>query len=83
MWPPARGMLEAWIAASAGGMRKPEPGGGITSGAPETHSSTTVSPELTVSSGGNAASNMPQRTVSGPADKRCVAILHPPLLRCS
>ena len=52
MWPPARWMLEAWIAASAGGMAKPEPGGGITSGAPETHSSTTVSPELMVSSGG-------------------------------
>ena len=52
MWPPARGRLDAWIAARAGGIVMPEPGGGITSGAPETHSSTTVSPEFTVSSAG-------------------------------
>ena len=52
IWPPARGMSAAWMAASAGGMAKPEPGGGITSGLPDTHSSTTVAPEGTVSTGG-------------------------------
>ena len=54
MCPGARGHWPAWIAASAGGMVRPEPGGGITSGPPETHSSTTVSPEFTVISGGKA-----------------------------
>ena len=74
MWPPARGRPEAWIAASAGGIVMPEPAGGMTSGAPETHSRTTVSPEFTVSSGGYAASTVPQRTVCGEAAIRCVAI---------
>ena len=48
-------------------MAKPEPGGGITWGPPETHSSTTVSPDCTVTTGGIAASKMPQRTVLGVA----------------
>ena len=65
MWPPARGIEDAWIAARAGGILNPDSGGGITSGAPDTHSSVTVSPESIVRSAGKPASNWPQRTVSG------------------
>ena len=65
MCPPARGMPDAWIAASAGGIAMPRPAGGMTSGAPETHSRVTVSPGWTVMTGGKAASNIPHRTVSG------------------
>ena len=48
--------------------------GGITSGPPETHSSTTVSPDCTVTTGGTAASKMPHRTVRGVAATRCIAM---------
>ncbi len=48
-----RGGLAAMMALSAGGIASPDSGGGSTSAVPaETHSSTTVSPEATVSSGG-------------------------------
>ncbi len=40
-------------------------GSGITSGPPETQATTTWSPDATVSTGGNAASKIPKRTVSG------------------
>ncbi len=57
----------AWIASSAGGNGEAAPAGGSISGVPDRHSSVTVSPESMVSDGGNAASNMPHRTVSGEA----------------
>ena len=46
-------------------MTRPNSGGGITSGPPETHSNTTVSPDAMVRMGEKAASKMPNLTVSG------------------
>jgi hypothetical protein len=59
------GGLASMIACNAGGMVSPDDAGGSTSLRPETHSRTTVSPDSTVSTGGNAASNMPRRMVAG------------------
>ena len=61
------------MARNAGGTVRPMLAGGSISGVPDTHSSTTVSPDCTVSSGGKLASNSPQRVVSGEAGMRCVA----------
>src|SRR5580693_2329416 len=74
IWPGARGIFAAWTAASAGGMVRPEAEDGITSGPPEMHSNTTVSPESMVISGGKPASKTPQRTVSGVDAIRCVVM---------
>jgi len=53
------------MAARASGIFIPLPGGGMTSGAPETHSRTTRSPGSTVFTGAKLASKAPQRMVEG------------------
>ena len=63
--PPTFGWHFWWIAASAGGMAKPDSGFGTWVGWPETVEMVMVSPESTVTSGLSAASKYPQCTVSG------------------
>jgi hypothetical protein len=67
---PGPGGMAAWMAARPGGTARPLSAGGITSGLPETHSSTTVSPDAMVSTGGMSAPNSPQLIVSGVAEMR-------------
>ncbi len=59
--------LAAIMADNSGGTVKPALAGGITSSRPETHCTTTVSPDSIVITGGNVASNTPIRTVCGEA----------------
>jgi hypothetical protein len=46
-------------------MWRPCSGVGITSGPPDTQANVTESPDAMLITGGNAASNMPKRTVCG------------------
>ena len=67
IWPARTPGLAASIASNSGGDFSGEPGGGITSSRPETHCTSTESPDSIVWTGGNSASNTPIRTVSGAA----------------
>ena len=52
--------------------------GGITDSRPETHCTSTRSPDSMVITGGNKALNTPIRTVSGLARKVCVVMVQGP-----
>ncbi len=73
IWGPMRSGFASWIRRSASGMTRPLSGFGMTSGPPETHSISTLSPEFIFSTAGNAASKMPKRVVSGAAFRTRVA----------
>ena len=62
------------MAVSAGGMVRPMLSGGSTAVWPDTHCTVTRSPDWMVNTGGNLASNWPNRTVSGEAARWCWAM---------
>src|SRR5580704_708996 len=65
------------IADSSGGMVNGASAGGITDSRPETHCTSTRSPDSMVITGGNRALNTPIRTVSGLARRVCVVMQKP------
>jgi hypothetical protein len=82
MWVPIRDRFASWIARSAGGIGNASASSGITSRPPDRHSMVTTSPDSTVSTGGIAASNSPNCTVSGVAAtwwvREAVWLMRPP-----